>query len=162
MFTFSVFFAIKLVICFESMIFRLKISLFQRKLIICSRNMISSFKSFKSITCSKKLIIYSESMTLSIDHKHLCCWKIDSGSQDLAMQAPGRPREATDASSRAQILAWCPKSSPLTKPPGPLKLLHLFGEWISNLTCMRKKLMDSIVILPHRQTAWNNLNYFHS
>ena len=39
----------------------------------------------------------------------------------------GRPLEATEASSRAQILAQLPKSSRLTTPPGPLKL-RLFGE----------------------------------
>ena len=35
---------------------------------------------------------------------------------------PWRPREATEASSCVQILTWPPKSSPLTTPPGPLKL----------------------------------------
>ena len=35
--------------------------------------------------------------------------------------------EATEASSRAQILDWTPKSSPLTTPPRTLKL-RLFGE----------------------------------
>ena len=40
---------------------------------------------------------------------------------------PRRPREATEASSRAQRLAQLPKSSPLPTPPGPLKL-RLFGE----------------------------------
>ena len=39
----------------------------------------------------------------------------------------GGPREATDASSRVQILARQRKSSPLTTPPGPLKL-RLFGN----------------------------------
>ena len=38
---------------------------------------------------------------------------------------PCRPREATEASSRAQILARCGESCPPT-PPGPLKL-RLFG-----------------------------------
>ena len=39
----------------------------------------------------------------------------------------GRPREASEASSRAQILAWLPRPSPLPTPPGPLKL-RLFRE----------------------------------
>ena len=37
------------------------------------------------------------------------------------------PLEATEASSRAQILARVAKSTPLPIPPGPLKL-RLFGE----------------------------------
>ena len=41
----------------------------------------------------------------------------------------GRPREAAEASSRAQILARLPKSSRLPTPPGPLKL-RLFGEQV--------------------------------
>ena len=40
---------------------------------------------------------------------------------------PWKPRETTEASSRAQILAQYPESSPLPTPPGPLKL-RLFGE----------------------------------
>ena len=46
------------------------------------------------------------------------------------MEAPGgngSQREATEASSRAQILARPPKSSPIPTPPGPLKLRSL-GE----------------------------------
>ena len=40
---------------------------------------------------------------------------------------PWRPREATEASSRAQILAQCWESSLLPTPPGPLKL-RLLGK----------------------------------
>ena len=39
----------------------------------------------------------------------------------------GRPLEATEDNSRAQIWARLPTSRPLTTPPGPLKL-RLFGE----------------------------------
>ena len=38
----------------------------------------------------------------------------------------GRPLEATEASSYAQVLAWT-EPSPLATPPGPLRL-RLFGE----------------------------------
>ena len=41
--------------------------------------------------------------------------------------APWRQREATVASSRAQILAQDREPSPVTTPPGHLKL-HLFRE----------------------------------
>ena len=51
----------------------------------------------------------------------------DLGSGDGGLW---RQREATEASSRAQILVLHPKSSPLPTPPGPLKL-RLFGEKIS-------------------------------
>ena len=39
----------------------------------------------------------------------------------------GRPRVTTASSSRAQVLAPDTEPSPLTTPPGPLKL-RLFGE----------------------------------
>ena len=46
----------------------------------------------------------------------------------VVVGGPWRPREATEASSREQILAWfARKYSPLPTPPGPLKL-RLFGE----------------------------------
>ena len=45
----------------------------------------------------------------------------------VVIGGPWRPRETTEASSCAQILARYPKSSPLPTPPGPLKL-RLFGE----------------------------------
>ena len=44
------------------------------------------------------------------------------GSPRKAREAPWRQREATEASSRAQIMAYDTESSPLTIPPGPLKL----------------------------------------
>ena len=44
-----------------------------------------------------------------------------ANKQRKALGERGRPREATEASSRAQILAQYPESSPLPTPPGPLK-----------------------------------------
>ena len=49
------------------------------------------------------------------------CWVV------VVVGSSWRPREATEASTRVQILAWPPKSSPVTTPPGPLKL-RLCGE----------------------------------
>ena len=45
----------------------------------------------------------------------------------VVVGGPWRPRKATEACPRAQILARPPKSSPVTTPPGPLKL-RLFWE----------------------------------
>ena len=45
----------------------------------------------------------------------------------VVVGGPWRPRETTEARSRAQILAQCQESSPLTTSPGPLKL-RLFAE----------------------------------
>ena len=44
--------------------------------------------------------------------------------ETTVVRGPWRPLEATEACSRAQILARYPKSSPLPTPPGSL----LFGE----------------------------------
>ena len=47
------------------------------------------------------------------------CWVVVGGSGGRRlMEATGDHR--TEASSRAQILAWRWKSTPLTTPPGPL------------------------------------------
>ena len=45
----------------------------------------------------------------------------------LVAGGPWRPQEATEASSRTQILARVLKSSPRPTPQGPLKL-RLFGQ----------------------------------
>ena len=45
----------------------------------------------------------------------------------VVVGSPWRPREVTEASCRAQILARHAKSSPPPTPPGPLKL-RLLGE----------------------------------
>ena len=50
----------------------------------------------------------------------------------VVVGGPWRPLEAleaTESSSRAQILAQLTKSSPLTTPPGPLKLRWFREYW---------------------------------
>ena len=53
----------------------------------------------------------------------------------------GRPRETTEASSRAQILAQCPEFSPRTTPSGPLNL-RLFGKYKHN-NCIQQVIFSS-------------------
>ena len=54
-------------------------------------------------------------------------WVVLGGGWWVVGGCLGRQRVATEAISRAQMLARPPKSSPLTTPPGPLKL-RLFGD----------------------------------
>ena len=58
---------------------------------------------------------------------HYCNERRGFGADWKPQQVTGGPLEATEASSRAQMLAQLPKSRPLPTPPGPLKL-RLFGK----------------------------------
>ena len=57
--------------------------------------------------------------------------------QETTRDPPWRPQETTEVNSRAQILAQDTESSPLTTPPGTLKL-RFFGE--KNYSKFRGKL----------------------
>ena len=57
---------------------------------------------------------------------------------------PWRPREETEASSRARIFAWPPKFSPPPTPPGLLKLRLCFGkQFTGNIFAWNIIVLDS-------------------
>ena len=96
-------------------VFPFEIRAFQRKLITCFEIWFDRSKIWRirriSIMCFGKYDF--------VDQKYFLRKRL-FGKPGSGDGGPSRQREASEASSRAQILVQHPKSSPLPTPPGPL------------------------------------------